>query len=363
MKRLDALLAVVILLWALALSGCSGQATPAKATQAPSSGVSASPAPTAAPAVQSTAIPTAVNKLDYPQKGKAISFIVPFPAGGGTDVNARILAIFLEKELGIPVNVVNKGGAGSQVGVTELANSKPDGYTIGIMTLPNVPLIYLNPDRKAAFSRKDLQPVANHAADVGVIAVKANSPFKSVTDLVQAAKANPGKIRLSTTGLLGPHHIAILQLQKLAGVEFTIVHFEGSAPALTALMGDHIDAAVGFGADLLPQARTQEVRILGVMDKSESKFLPGVKTFEAQGYNMNFAGVRVVAAPAKTPKEIVDTLSGIIKRSLADEDQKKKLDELGVAPRYMDPDTISAYWGEVESQVKPLLEEAMKTPK
>ncbi len=357
---------VSLVLSSLLLGGCTPSAPAAGPSPSPAQPKAAEPtkvpevakAQTAGPA-QPTAAPA--KKVDYPAKGRSISFIVPFPPGGGTDVCARALAESMEKELGAPVNIVNKAGAGSQVGVTELAQSKPDGYTIGIMTLPVVPLLYMNPERNASFGRKDFQPVANYVADVGVIAVSGNSPYKSVAELVEAAKANPAKVKVGTTGLLGAHHVAILQLEKLAGVKFAMVHFEGSAPALTALIGGHIDAMGGFGADLLAQARSGEVRIAGVMDKEESKFAPGAKTLESQGYKMYFSGVRLVAAPAGTPREVVDILAGAIKRSLEHEDHKKRLDDLGVVPRYMGPDELAAYWADVDAQVKPLLEEAMKT--
>jgi tripartite-type tricarboxylate transporter receptor subunit TctC len=348
---------VLAMVLASLLAASCAQSSPAPApTQSPAAKAAGQPTTGAAVAQPTTSAPA--KKVDYPVKGRSISLIVPFAAGGGTDLTGRILAASLEQQLGIPVQVVNKAGAGSQVGITDLAQSKPDGYTLGIMTLPNVPLIYMDPDRKAAFGRKDLQPVAAHVADVGAIAVKADSPYKTVADLVAAAKAKPNQINLTTTGILGPHHLAILMLQKAAGVQFGIVHFDSSQPGVVALMGGHVDAVVGFGADLLPQVKSGELRLLGVMDSQQNKFMPGVKTFQEQGYDVQMTAVRLMAAPAGTPQEIVNIVTDAVKKGIDTPDHQTKLDTLGVTSRYMDPTQLSDYWTKVETQMKPLLDEA-----
>lgn len=300
----------------------------------------------------------AAGKADFPVKGKVITAISPTTAGSGSDVSLRVLAEGLEKELGVSVEVVNKPGAGQQTGITELLRAKPDGYTICNMTFPNVQLIYLDPERQAAFGRKNLQPVANYVSDVGLVAVKANSPFKNMRDLVNAAKASPGKIKLSTTAILSPHHIAILKLQKMAGVKFAIAHFSGSAPGITALLGGHIDGFFGFGADIMPQVKSGDVRVLGISDTKENSFYPGVKTMEAQGYKLHFIAARLIGAPAGTPRPVVNILSDAVKRTLETDAVKKKMLNLGIEPYYMDPDKLSAYWTQVEADVKPFVEEA-----
>ena len=303
-------------------------------------------------------VPAAARQVDFPAKGKVITAISPVPAGGGSDVSLRVLAEGLNKELGVSVEVVNKPGAGMQAGITELANARPDGYTIGNMTMPNVQLIYLDPERQAAFSRKSLQPIANYVSDVGLVAVRANSPFKNMQDLVNAAKAGPGKIKLSTTGILSPHHVAILQIQKMAGVKFAVAHFTGGAPGITALLGGHTDGFVGFGADIMAQIKSGDVRVLGISDTRESKFYPGVKTMESQGYKLRFIAARVIAAPAATPRPIVNILSEATKRAMETDAVKTKMKTLGVEPYYMDADQASAYWAQIETEVKPFVEEA-----
>lgn len=350
---------------ALLVAGCGQTAGPEskaptaqpKATQPSGAAQAATPAK-AAEAAKPTVEPA--KKTDFPAKGRAVSLIVPYPAGGGSDIGARVLAPLWERELGTSVEILNKGGAGSQVGVTELARAKPDGYTIGYPNWPTIITMYLDSDRKAVFGRKDFQTVGLHLFDPIAVAVKAGSPYKSLKDLVDAALANPEKIKVSDTGLLSPDHLTILQLQRLTGAKFANVHFEGGAPAVTALLGGHTDAAFGGLSPFLPQVRNGELRVLATMDREETKFIPGVKTAEAQGFKLNFGLSRGFIAPAGTPKEVVGLLSAAMKRAMDKDEHKKKMDEMGQTPRYLDPDQFAAFWDSLETEVKPLVEQAKK---
>lgn len=176
-------------------------------------------------------LPGGVEAAAYPDKSRTLTHIVAYPPGGGTDVTARLLAPMLEKELGVQVQVLNKPGAGGQVGFTELARSKPDGYTLGNLILPTVITTYLDPDRKAVFARKSFDLLALQDNDPGILAVKAGSPYKGLKDLVEDARKNPGKIRTTTSGILSDDHIAAMLTEQVAKVKLSIVHFDGSAPA------------------------------------------------------------------------------------------------------------------------------------
>jgi tripartite-type tricarboxylate transporter receptor subunit TctC len=363
MKRLSASLMAAIVATSLVLSGCT-QATPAPSpTQVSAASKAAEPtkAPAAVPAsAQASASPaTAVpaKKVDFPQKGKSINLIVPFSAGGATDVGARLLAPLLEKELNTPVQVVNKPDAGGQAGYMDLANAKPDGYTLGYAVLPSTISLYLDPERKAAFNRKSFIPLALHVIDPDVAAVKDDSPFKTMKDLIDAAKAKPGSIKVAVSAILGPSHLDMLQTQKLTGTEFALVNFDGGAPGTTALLGNHVDAKWGNIGDFMPTIRgSGGIRVLGVMDKEQSKFLPGVKTFEEQGIKQYSATSRGLALPAGTPQDIVDTLSAAVKKAMTNPDHQKKMEEMGVSVRYMDPTQFGAYWDEVEVPLKPIID-------
>jgi tripartite-type tricarboxylate transporter receptor subunit TctC len=300
---------------------------------------------------------TVAVAADFPAKGKSVSIILGTSAGGSTDVGARILAAALEKDLaatGTRFQVENKPGAGWQIGLTALARSRTDGYTIGFTILPQTITNYLDPERQAVFERKSFQPLGMQVVDPGVIAVKASSPYKTLKDVIDAAKANPGKLKASSTGILSDDHLAILQLGKLTGAKFAIVQFDGSAKAMTALLGGHTDVYFGNIGDTFPQAKAGEVRVLGVMDDDESKFLPGKTTF-SQGIKLESSSSRGLSAPAGTPKEIVDFLAAAIKKAIADPEHMKKMEEQGLTVRYMDPARMEKYWSEMEEQIKPLM--------
>jgi tripartite-type tricarboxylate transporter receptor subunit TctC len=293
---------------------------------------------------------------DFPQKGKAIQVLVGWAAGGSTDAGARILAGGLEKDLGTSIVVVNKPGASGQIAYTALTQSKPDGYTIGTTNFPSAVVTYLDPARKATYTRKDFELLALHVIDPGLIAVKANSPFKTLKEVVEAAKANPKKVRISTTGIQSDEAFGILQFQKMSGAQFALVHFsQGIAPAMTAFLGGKIDVFCGNVGDLLSQFKSGEVRILGIMDDEPSPFYPGVKTFESQGYKLYSSASRGFAAPAGTPQQVVDVLSGAIKKVVATEDHKKRMADMGLTIRYMDPARYTRYWDEYEATLKELL--------
>lgn len=293
---------------------------------------------------------------EFPQKGKTIQVLVGFAAGGSSDAGARILASGLEKELGTSVLVVNKPGASGQIAYTALTQAKPDGYTIVNTNFPSSIVSYLDPTRKATYSRKNFEVLALHVIDPGLIAVKADSPYKTLKDLVEAAKANPRKVTISTTGIQSDEAFAILQLQKMTGTKFAMVHFaQGIAPSVIALMGGKIDAFCGNVGDLLSQFKSGEVRILGIMDHEQSRFYPGVKTFEEQGYKLSNSASRGFAAPEGTPREVVETLSQAIRKVVATEDHKKRMADMGLTLRYMDPAQYAKYWSEYEATYRELL--------
>jgi tripartite-type tricarboxylate transporter receptor subunit TctC len=297
----------------------------------------------------------------FPEKGKSIDIIVPSTAGGSADLVARLLAPGMERELGIPVRVVNRVGAGNQVGVSELARSKKDGYTFGITNLPHTPLLYLNPDRKADFNRKSFQPLANLTEDPHYVAVKADGPYKTMKELIDAAKANPEKIKIATLGIYGPEHLRIIQLQKLTGAKFANVNFDGIAASRTALLGGHIDVVFSTSAGLGGTIKSGHVRLLGVMDNQPTRFAPDVKTLKSMGYDIRSVLNLPVSLPAGTPREIVNILTAAAKKTVESEEFKQKAEAVGATPRYLNPEELGELWDEMEAELRTLLE-AVKQP-
>jgi tripartite-type tricarboxylate transporter receptor subunit TctC len=290
----------------------------------------------------------------YPQKGKSIQMLVGYAAGGPSDVGARVLAGGLEKELGVSVVAVNKPGANGQIALTQLVQAKPDGYAFATANFPVTVTGYLDPDRKAVYNRKSFEPLAMQVNDPNLFAVKTTSPYKNLKDLVEAAKAKPKTITISS-GMMNDEQIGIVRLQKMTGAQFAQVSFtQGTAPSLVALLGGKIDVYCGHPADVLGHVKSGEVRVLGIMDDEDSPFLPGSKTFEAQGYKLYNSSSRGYVLPAGTPKEIVDTLSGAMKKVMATEEHKKRMGDMGLSIRYMDPAQFSKFWDEYEVMIKEL---------
>jgi tripartite-type tricarboxylate transporter receptor subunit TctC len=300
-------------------------------------------------------------RVDFPQKGKPITIIVPNPPGGTSDITARLIAPTLEKELGTPVVVVNKSGAATQTGLTEGALAKPDGYTLVMTALPGVLTVYMDPDRQAVPQIRELQPVALHNLDVGAVVVNAQSPYRTVKDLVDAAKASPGGLKAATDGLMGSDHMATLYFNKRIGTNFRLVHFDGGAPATTALAGGHVDLRIGKVGSVYAMMVGGKVRVIGVMDKERSPYCPDVKTLEEEGYkDYTWYNVTGVSVPKGTARAIVDILSNAIKKTVDSEEAKKKLSGVALVGRFMGPDEFSAYWKDFEKIVEPLIPEAKK---
>jgi tripartite-type tricarboxylate transporter receptor subunit TctC len=296
------------------------------------------------------------QKVEWPEKGKAVTVIVGYPAGGGVDVAARLIGPILEKDLGVPFQVVNRAGAGGQVGLTALVNSKPDGYTIGYTINPTTAITYLDAARKAAYTRKSFQPIANQFLQPHAVVVVADSPYKTLKELVDAAKATPDKITHGTTGLGGATHMSALQFQKAAGIKLATVHFDGDSPQIAALLGGHIAVGIIPVAAILAHARSGKVRIFGIMDRERSENAPDVMTLEEQGYKAYGASVGGISAPAGVPQEMVTTLAEAIKRAVATDQHKTRMGELGYTVRFMDTAQYKAYWDTMDIDVLPLIQ-------
>lgn len=366
MKTTMFALFLVVALLTLGTAACTQSVASPTAVSAPASGTKApEPAaagaalakaaePTKAPAVQPTARPP--EKMAYPQGGKTVTSIVPFAAGGGFDFIGRLLATNLSKELGGNFEVVNRPGATTQIAATELAGAKPDGYTIGWLSIPTVITTYLDPERKATYSRKDFQSIALVAVEPTTFQVLPDSPYKTLKDFIDAAKTKPGQLKVGTAGLLGLPHLGAVALEKETGAQFAYVHFDGGAPAKTALLGGHIDAASASGSNFVDLSKNGTVRVLGVMGKEQSPFFPGIKTMIEQGYKVDAPTYYSVATPANVSKEIVNVLSTSIKEFTQDQEMATKIGGIGLRFYYGDPDQMNTVWAEMETWTGPVMD-------
>lgn len=352
------LLAIAALVLTLGFAGCSQAGSTSVPSPAPSEKASQ---PTKAPVTQPTAslaeqppTATATQRVQFPEKGKNITLIVPFGAGGPTDVVARVLAPILERELGTSIQIVNKPGANQQTGITDLVRAKPDGYTIAAMSLPSLIGVYLNSERQAVFSRKDFQPLAVQVMDPDAIAVSASSPYNTVKDLVEAAKAQPEKVIAGNGGALTVTHLNMLSLERQTGAKFGAVQFQDAPQAAAALVGGHVDAQFQTAATWPSFVQNGKVRVLAVTDEFE--FLPGVPTLESLGYEHGLTSVRGYVLPAGTPKAVVDVLASAFKRAMESQEHKERLKAASQAYKYMGPDELAKFWDDQEKTVGPLME-------
>jgi tripartite-type tricarboxylate transporter receptor subunit TctC len=298
------------------------------------------------------AITGAAAQQSYPTR--PVQLMVAFPAGGSTDIAARIVASIAEKELGQSMVVVNKGGAGGQVGWTEFVRQKPDGYYIGFINLPATNTVILDPERRAIFTEKDFVPIINQVLDPGVIWVKADSAYKTVHDLIAAAKKVPNTVRAATTGILSDDHLAILMTEEAApGAFFRLVHLEGGAAQFKEIMSGNIDVAFDNVGSIAPRVKSGEVRALAVMDQERSKFLPDVPTMKELGYpTVVSSSTRGIAAPVGTPEEIVVKLRDVLKKAMEHPDHVKKLEDQGIAIKIMVGEEYARYFADTHAKAK-----------
>jgi tripartite-type tricarboxylate transporter receptor subunit TctC len=288
-----------------------------------------------------------------------VRMIVPYTAGGGGDVGARLLAPYMAEDLGLPVQVENLPGAGSQTGVTAMVKAKADGCTIAWTHLPAVITIYLDKSRQAAFDRKSFAPIAMYVIDPGGIAVKGDSPYKNLGDLVKAAKDSPGKISISDSGVLSDGHLMILELQRQAGVKFAIVHSAGGAEGTADLLGGHVTAqAINLGGANVGMVQSGKMKVLATFTDKEVPDYPGVKTATEQGYKILSSTSRAISAPAGTPEAVVNRLAQSVEKSINNPDFKTKAAAAALTVTFMGPKETSSYWDEMEKTFGPLIDEA-----
>lgn len=250
----------------------------------------------------------------YPEK--PVTIIVPSNAGGGTDTMARLVAKFAEKHLGQPIVIVNKPGAGGQIGFEYIARAKPDGYTIGCIYTPHV-AAHVSAGR-AQYTMDSFAPIANVVTDPGIVVVHPDSPFKTLGDLVAFAKENPGKLTGSTSGPGGDDDFALRQLEKAAGISINAVPSKGSSEQKAAIMGAHLDMAFMNVSQVDAQLESGELRPLGVMTKNRWNTLPDVPTCSEQGYVVLSDSSRGFAAPAGLPDDVMTKIIEVFDAALKD---------------------------------------------
>jgi tripartite-type tricarboxylate transporter receptor subunit TctC len=298
---------------------------------------------------------SAAGAADFPEHGRPITLIVGYAPGGATDTSARLMAAALEPLLHTSVQVVNRPGAGSQVAMTQLVRAKPDGYTLSYAVIPTVVTHYLDPTRGAIYTRASFQLIARHYRSPSVLAVRADGPYHTLKDLVEAARAHPGAVTVSDSGLMGVPNFETLMLGQTAGVKLMPVHFDGGAPSITALLGSHVDVLAGGTVDALPYKKTGEFRVLGVASDQPDWSMPEVPTIRSQGYDVIAVSETGIVAPAGTPPDVVTVLTNAIRTVIENPDHQQKMRSMALTPAYLDPAGFTQVWIDAETRLKPIL--------
>ncbi|MBU3647682.1 MAG: tripartite tricarboxylate transporter substrate binding protein [Limnohabitans sp.] len=263
---------------------------------------------------------------------KPISLVVPFPAGGTTDVLARAVGQELSKSLGQPVVVESKPGAGATLGADYVVKSKADGYTLLMGAVHHT--IASSVYKKLPYDfQKDLAPVSTVALVPNVLVVNPNVAAKSTKELLALAKANPGKLTYGSNGNGTGQHLIGAQFESMGGVEILHVPYKGSGPLTTDLLGGQITMSFDTITPVLPHIKVGKLRALAVTTSKRSPALPDVPTLDESGLKgFNLGTWFGILAPANTPREVVVRLNAEIVKIVNAPDFKKKMEDIGADP-------------------------------
>ena len=276
---------------------------------------------------------------------RPITMIVPFPPGGLADLVARPVAEAMSRELGQPVVIENRAGAGGGIGMAAAAKAKPDGYTVllALSSLTVIPEADVVLGRPAMFALADLRPIARFTADPTVLAVRADAPWKTVQQFVDDAKKRPGAINYGSSGSYGTMHVPMEILSQNAGIKMTHVPFTGAGPAVVALLGGQIDAVSSGPATVLQQVKAGKLRVLAHWGNSPLGALPEATSLKDAGYNAEYAQWSGLFIPKDTPEPMAQRLRAAAKTAAQDSKVKDVILNAGSPVLYQDAPDFEKY--------------------
>ncbi|HSB78981.1 MAG TPA: tripartite tricarboxylate transporter substrate binding protein [Candidatus Methylomirabilis sp.] len=269
---------------------------------------------------------------DFPTK--EVQIIIPWAAGGATDLVFRALAASSSKYLGKAVVVVNKPGGGGAVGYTEVAQARPDGYTLVTAVTP---LTILPHQTKTAFTYQSFEPVINVVEDPAMFQVRADSQWKTLEDFLEYAKKNPEMITVGNSGAGGGVHLIAMAFEKAAGVRFNHIPFAGGGPSVTALLGGHVHAVSVSPPEGIPHVRAGKLRIIALFSDKRMQAFPSVPIVREQGISFSMGQWRGLAAPKGTPPDVIGKLHDAFKKGMEDPTFVKNATDMTVHLAYSGP--------------------------
>jgi len=290
-----------------------------------------------------TALAAAAQDV-YPSR--PITMIVPFPPGGVADITGRPTAAALEKILKQPVTINNRPGAGGKVGNAAVANAKPDGYTImmalsSVSVLPEADKLF---EQKPAYTLDQLAPIALISADPVVLVVHPSLPAKNLSELVALAKAKQGQLSFSTSGVYGALHLPVEMFLHAFKLKMRAVHSTGGGPAITMVLGGHVEMTVGGPAAISAQAKAGKLRPIVGWGAKRLEGFPEVPTFRELGHDIEYYIWAGMFAPKATPEPVIRTLREATKKAVEDADFKTAMARVNSPVNYLDAPEFARYW-------------------
>ena len=297
----------------------------------------------------------------YPTK--PITMIAPFPPGGVADIVGRPLAASMEKTLKQPVLVVNRSGAGGAVGTTAAAKAAPDGYTI-LMSLSSISIFPVSDPingKPAPYQLSDFAPIALVTADPTVLVVAADGPYKTIQDFIASAKAYPGRMNYSSSGVYGTLHVAMEMFANAAGIKLFHVPYQGGGPAVAALLGGQVHALASGPAAAIGQIKGGKMRALAGWGDKRLPLMPELPTFKELGYkDVEFYIWSGVFAPAATPAPVVARLRDAVRAAVADPQFKGAMEKVQTPISYLDAPDFRAFLAKDAARLKVAVEKIGK---
>jgi tripartite-type tricarboxylate transporter receptor subunit TctC len=270
-----------------------------------------------------------------------VEIMVAWAAGGATDVLFRAVgSVFPKYANNQQLIVKNVPGGGAAIGYTDALKAKGDGYTLIATATPMITKIHMS---KVKFDAMSFTPVIMIADNACMIMVPAESPYKDLKDFVADAQKRPGQVTIGNAGSGGGYHLAALAFQNFAKVKFNHIPFEGGGPAITAVLGKHVDSVMVSAPEGVPQALAGQLRVLGVFGDNRLDKFPKILTAKEQGLNFNISMWRGIMVPKDTPKAIATQVHDIVKKVMEDKDFIKKTEDLSVELRYMNPEQAAKF--------------------
>ncbi|MBP1723847.1 MAG: Uncharacterized protein H6Q44_1552 [Deltaproteobacteria bacterium] len=284
---------------------------------------------------------------------RPIQFVIPWAAGGGGTINAQALQPHFEKSIGGSVQIVNKPGGAGTIAWNFVANSPPDGYTTGIVNPSTVVTLYTT---KPGVPLDRFDPIAYTVYIPAGVVVRAESPWKTFTEFIDHAKANPGKVQMANSGHAAMYHIGIVGIEMAMGVKFTHVPFKGTGPCITALMGGHVDGSLNEISTLLPYVESKKFRILAVCSPNRSPAVPDAPTFREFGFDLDVGTWYAYVAAKGTPKDRLMKLQDAFRAGVESNEFKSLYQKQGGMAMFKGPEALVAYFKDQDRLWKKIIE-------